>query len=45
MSLPSFKKIDLVPFDNISNWSRLRTYYGNQDFYNKAVVNGNLKFL
>lgn len=39
-SFANFKKIDLEYRSATSpNWSRLQTYYGNQEFYNQAIVN------
>ena len=40
----SFKKIDLqYRLATSPNWSRLHTYYGNQAFYDTAVLNGESK--
>lgn len=44
----SFKKIDLeYRLATASNWTRLQTYYGTQDFYDAAVLasESNIKFI
>lgn len=44
----SFKKIDLeYRLATASNWTRLQTYYGTQEFYDAAVLAGesNIKFI